>query len=59
MSLKALFEPTSVAVIGASSNPARIGGRPIDYYLKAGFKGDIYPVNPNRDEIQGLKAYPD
>jgi len=59
MSLKALFEPASVAIIGASSNPARIGGRPIAYYLKAGFKGDIYPVNPNRDVIQGLKAYPD
>ena len=59
MSLKALFEPSSVAVIGASSNPARIGGRPIDYYLKAGFKGRIYPVNPNRDEVQGLKAYAD
>ncbi|MEW4982615.1 MAG: acetate--CoA ligase family protein [Cycloclasticus sp.] len=59
MSLKALFEPASVAVIGASSNPARIGGRPIDYYLKAGFKGRIYPVNPNRDEVQGLKAYSD
>lgn len=58
MSLKALFEPRSVAVIGASSNPARIGGRPLDYYLKAGFKGRIYPVNPKRTEIQGLKAYP-
>lgn len=59
MGLKALFEPRSVAIIGASSNPARIGGRPIAYYLAAGFKGAIYPVNPNRDEIQGLKAYPD
>lgn len=59
MSLKALFEPSSVAIIGASSDPERIGGRPIAYYLKAGFRGQIYPVNPNRDEIQGLKAYPD
>lgn len=59
MALKALFEPRSVAIIGASSNPARIGGRPIAYYLAAGFKGAIYPVNPNREEIQGLKAYPD
>jgi len=57
--LAALFEPNSVAIIGASANPARIGGRPISYYLKAGFKGDVYPVNPNRDEIQGLKCYPD
>ncbi len=57
--LAALFEPKSVAIIGASTNPARIGGRPISYYLKAGFKGDIYPVNPKRDEIQGLKCYPE
>ena len=59
MSLKALFEPQSVAIVGASSNPARIGGRPIAYYLAAGFKGGLYPVNPNRDQVQGLKAYPD
>ena len=57
--LAALFEPKSVAIVGASTNPARIGGRPISYYLKAGFKGDIYPVNPKRDEIQGLKCYPE
>jgi len=57
--LAALFEPRSVAIIGASANPERIGGRPIAYYLKAGFKGDVYPVNPNREEIQGLKCYPD
>ena len=57
--LAALFEPKSVAIIGASTNPVRIGGRPISYYLKAGFKGNIYPVNPKRDEIQGLKCYSD
>ena len=57
--LSALFEPRSVAIIGASANKARIGGRPISYYLKAGFKGAIYPVNPNREEIQGLKCYAD
>jgi len=57
--LAALFEPNSVAIIGASANAERIGGRPISYYIKAGFKGKLYPVNPNRDEIQGLKCYPD
>lgn len=56
--LSAIFEPKSVAVVGASADPSRIGGRPIAYALRAGFKGRIYPVNPNREEIQGLKAYP-
>ena len=57
--LNALFAPTSVAVIGASADPDRIGGRPIHYAIAASFQGRIYPVNPNRTEIQGLKAYPD
>lgn len=57
-SLKALFRPESVAVIGASSNILRFGGRPIDYMKRAGFEGAIYPVNPTRDVIQGLRAYP-
>ncbi|MEC9431639.1 MAG: acetate--CoA ligase family protein [Pseudomonadota bacterium] len=56
--LSAIFEPRSVAVVGASADPSRIGGRPIAYALRAGFKGRLFPVNPNRDEIQGLKAYP-
>jgi acetate---CoA ligase (ADP-forming) len=57
-SLDALFAPKSVAIIGASSDQRRFGGRPIQYLLDAGFEGGIYPVNPARDEIQGLKAYP-
>lgn len=56
-SIKYLLEPKSVAVIGASSDRSRIGGRPIWWMREAGFKGAIYPVNPNRAEIQGLKAY--
>lgn len=56
-SVSKLVEPASVAVIGASSDPERIGGRPIKWMLKAGYEGRIYPVNPNRDEIQGLRAY--
>jgi len=56
-SLTPLISPRSVAVIGASSDPARIGGRPIAYMKAQGFKGDLLPVNPNRDEILGYKAY--
>jgi acyl-CoA synthetase (NDP forming) len=57
--LSAALDPQSVVIVGASENPEKIGGRPIKYMLRAGYKGRIYPVNPNRPVIQGLKAYPD
>lgn len=53
-----LVTPRTVAVIGASDTPTRIGGRPIAYFIKEKFKGEVYPINPNRDTVQGLKAYP-
>jgi len=56
--LQAMLEPASVAIIGASDDPARIGGRPLRYMRDGGFRGKIYPVNPNRDQVQGIKAYP-
>ena len=56
-SLTPLLQPRSVAVVGASSDPHRIGGRPIAYMLRNGFGGRILPVNPNRSEIQGLPAF--
>ena len=56
--LDALLEPRAVAIIGASNDPSRIGGRPIRYMLGAGFDRPIYPVNPNRVTVQGLPAYP-
>ena len=56
-SLTPLLAPRSIAVVGASSDPTRIGGRPIAYMKNQGFKGALYPVNPTRPEIQGLKAY--
>jgi acyl-CoA synthetase (NDP forming) len=57
-SLTPLLSPRSIAVLGASNDPTRISGRPIAYMKSQGFKGAIYPVNPNRPEVQGLKAYP-
>jgi acyl-CoA synthetase (NDP forming) len=57
-SLDALFRPGSVAILGASDDPNRISGRPLRYLLEGGFKGEIYPVNPNRETVQGVKAYP-
>ena len=57
--LSAALAPQSIAILGASDNPEKIGGRPIKYMLRAGYKGRLYPINPNRAEIQGLKAYAD
>jgi acyl-CoA synthetase (NDP forming) len=54
--LTPLLHPSTVAVIGASDNPARIGGRPLRYMRDARFEGRIYAVNPNRDTVQGLPA---
>ncbi len=56
--LARLLNPRSVAVIGASDDPLRIGGRPIAYMLGQGFDGKIFPVNPNRTTVQGLPTYP-
>ena len=58
LSLRPLFEPRSVAVIGASQDPSRIGGRTLSYLIKGGFAGRIVPVNANRSEVQGLAAFP-
>ncbi len=55
--LGALFLPRSVAVIGASDDYTKIGGRPIGFNKISGYKGKIYPVNPNRETVQGLPAY--
>ena len=56
-SLDVLFHPRSIAVIGASDDPVRIGGRPIMYALQHGYTGKVYPINPTRATVQGLKAY--
>ncbi len=56
--LTPLLAPGSVAIVGASDDPRRIGGRPIAYMKAAGFSGAILPVNPNRPRVQGLTAYP-
>jgi acyl-CoA synthetase (AMP-forming)/AMP-acid ligase II/acyl-CoA synthetase (NDP forming) len=56
-SLDTLLAPRSVAVVGASDNPNKVGGRPIKYLREQGFAGRIYPVNPRAGSVQGLPAY--
>jgi acyl-CoA synthetase (NDP forming) len=56
--LAPLVSPRSIAVVGASDQPARIGGR-ILARLKETYHGGIFPVNSSRDTVQGLAAVPD
>ena len=55
--LKPLFEPASVAVIGASATPDKQGNTALVYLKRAGFAGRIYPINPAGGEIEGLTCY--
>src|SRR5258708_2446429 len=57
--LTPLLAPNSVATFGASNDPTRISGRSLRYYREAGYQGGLYPINPTRDTVQGLTAYPD
>ncbi|MBN9525253.1 MAG: acetate--CoA ligase family protein [Alphaproteobacteria bacterium] len=57
-SLHPVFVPQSVAVVGASSDPDRIGGRLLRFLIESGFAGAVYPVNRSgAAEIQGLPAF--
>jgi acyl-CoA synthetase (NDP forming) len=57
-SLRPFFRPSSVAVIGASRDPASLGGRLLGAVLQGGFRGRVYPVNPRAAEVAGRRAYP-
>jgi len=56
--LRAALDPSSIAIIGASENPNKIGGRPLAYLAKFGFRGRVFPINPTRKEVQGHTCYP-
>jgi acetate---CoA ligase (ADP-forming) len=55
--LGSALNPASVAIIGASDNPHKVGGRPILYLKRYGYRGAIYPINPARSTVQGLRAF--
>ncbi len=57
--LQPLLDPASIAIVGASNNPARIGGMPIAHLTKFGYAGAIYPINPKYQEVFGLRCWPD
>jgi len=56
--IECLVRPRSIAIVGASDDFTKIGGRPIKYLLKHGYRGKIIPVNPKYKEIAGLPCYP-
>lgn len=56
--LNSLIKPKSVAVIGASKTPGKIGYAVIENIKASGYTGEVYPVNPKELEIAGYKAYP-
>lgn len=53
-----LLSPRSVALVGASDDPSKTAARPLRFIRQAGFDGDVYPINPNRDTVLGEKAWP-
>jgi acetyl coenzyme A synthetase (ADP forming)-like protein len=59
MSLKSFFDPQSVAIVGASRQKGKVGYEIMTNMIGAGYKGKIFPINPNTDNIDGLKCYPD
>jgi acetyltransferase len=57
--LESLLTPKTIAVVGASATPGKVGRAILENLVEAGFTGDIVPVNPKCDEILGVKCYPD
>ena len=55
--IKRLFEPESVAVIGASATPGKIGYSVVRNLKNGGYGGKVYPINPKGDEILGFQSY--
>jgi acetate---CoA ligase (ADP-forming) len=56
--LEKLLRPESIAVIGASGDPKRIGGRIVDELRRFGYRGRVYPINPKYQEICGFRCFP-
>ena len=54
----AVFDPKSVAIIGASTNPYGLGGRPLSLLRARAYQGAVFPVNRSHSVVQGERAYP-
>jgi acetyltransferase len=56
-SLDAFFMPKSVAIVGASSDPKKVGNTALKNLVSMGYKGRVYPINPREDSILGFQCY--
>ena len=56
--MEVFFTPQSIALVGASATPGKIGNSVLDSIAKHDYKGKVYPINPKSEEILGLKCYP-
>jgi acetyl-CoA synthetase (ADP-forming) len=56
--LRTILSPRGVALVGATDDVSKFGGRALRYLLRHGFEGGIYPVNPSRTEVLGLPCFP-
>jgi acetate---CoA ligase (ADP-forming) len=59
MSLDSFFAPESVAVVGASREPGKVGYAILESIIKGDFPGRIFPVNPKAEEVLGRRCFPD
>ncbi len=59
MEMRSLFEPRAIAVIGASTNPEKIGYRVVENIVRSGYPGEVFPINPRGGEVVGLRARKD
>lgn len=55
--LSSFFNPQSVAIVGASKSPGKIGNAIVNAVIDSGYRGEIYPINPKENELRGLKCY--
>src|SRR3954469_6250810 len=57
-SLASIFTPQSIAIVGASEEPGRVGADTVRALRENGYRGAVYPVNPKYEAIFGFRAYP-
>jgi len=57
-SMESFFTPESVALVGASATPGKIGNSVLNALGKQDYKGKVYPINPKQESILGIKCYP-
>lgn len=58
MSLERLFNPRSIAIVGASQDLSSFGGQPVKLMRQYGYAGNVYPVNPKYQDVAGYRCYP-